>query len=100
MFDQLATEMSLYIDSISAASAKRLQKAFKRGFGNDREDFGHFGVSALAPLKPLNDTVEDVDVVADRVSIETSSGKCVTSGASLRLIDLEKHQKRKLRLWN
>jgi hypothetical protein len=88
--------MSLYVDAITSASAKRLQRAFQRGFSNEAEVEGGIDVNALAPLRPLKEAVPQTQLVADRVSIDTSTGYCISSGISLRLIDLEKRQKRRL----
>lgn len=93
LFDHLVQEMSEYVSSISSASAKRLQKALKRGFreqGSSDSDL----ISALAPLKPLRgEKIQEDILIADRVTVEASTGFCVCSNTTLRLIGLEQHQK-------
>lgn len=54
-------------------------------------------LSALAPLEPLREAVAPTSLLADRVVIDTSSRCCAASGTRLRLIDLEKHQKRRMK---
>ena len=89
--------MSEYVYSISSASAKRLQKAFKRGFEETGSSDGD-NISSLAPLKPLKDEkVPEQVLIADRVTVESSTGFCTCSNASLRLIGLEPHQKEEMK---
>ena len=97
LFDHLAQEMSEYVYSISSASAKRLQRALKRGFekqGSSDPDL----ISALAPLKPLRgEKIPQESLIADRVTVESSTGFCVCSNTALRLIGLEQHQKEEMK---
>lgn len=92
--DHLVSDMGRYVDSISSASAKRLQKAFQRGF-NQICDEG--GLSILAPLKPLEDVASPTGLVADRVRIDASSGYCNATTTQLRLIGLERNQKEQMK---
>lgn len=97
LFDELACEMSLYAGTVSSASAKRLQKAFQRGFGSPGESEHEFDVAALALLNPLSERVSDNALVADRVSIDPETGYCLATNAFLRLLELESHQKRRMK---
>lgn len=97
LLDQLAGEMSDYVSTISSASAKRLQKAFRRGFEGHGPADGDV-ISALAPLRPLEaEEVPERVLIADRVTVEASTGFCSSSNVSLRLIGLDSRQKNEMK---
>lgn len=97
LFDHLAQEMSEYVYSITSASAKRLQRALKRGFEKQASSESDV-TSSLAPLRPLRgEKILPQFLIADRVSVEASTGFCVCSNTTLRLIGLEQYQKEEMK---
>ena len=93
LFDHLVQEMSEYVHSITSASAKRLQRALRRGFEKQVPPDSEV-ISPLAPLKPLRGgKVSPQFLIADRVTVESSTGYCVCSNTTLRLIGLEQNEK-------
>lgn len=99
LFDQMALEMSEFVDSITSAAAKRLQKAFRRGYHVSWPPSEGVDENALAPLRTLsaNQPIPSDVLIADRVIIDSSSGVCFSAGVSLRLINLEPHQKTRMK---
>lgn len=97
LFDEIAREMSLYAGAISSASARRLQKAFQRGFCSPGECKHEFDFGALAVLNSLSKKASDNDLVADCVSIDPATGYCLATNTFLRLLELESHQKSQMK---
>ena len=94
LLDELFHDMSQHVESISSASAMRLRRAFLRGLKTDSSIEAHS--SLLVPLRPTTEAKHPHDLVADRVSVDPSTGYCAQSGVTLRQIGLDQNQKKQM----
>jgi hypothetical protein len=96
LFDLLASEMADLAVEIPPASAKRLYNAFQSGFEGYGPGFELQRLHILQSLNPCNDMAAPETLVASRVSLDKTTGKCPRTGAQLRLINLDAEQKQQL----
>ena len=89
--------MSNVAVEIPSASAKRLYNAFQSGFEGMGEPYNLEQLHLLQSLTPCNDKAAPDELVASRVSLDESTGKCPRTDACLRLINLNSEQKQQLR---
>ncbi|CAB9509235.1 expressed unknown protein [Seminavis robusta] len=97
LFEEIVSDMALYVDSLSSASAMRLRKAFVRACHGHDEKSEELHNTSLVPLAPTFEPAEANTLIADRVTIDPSTGLCIRSGARLRQIVLNKSQKTQLK---
>lgn len=97
MFNLLASELADHSIEITSAAAKRLYNAFQRGFQGDDPKMNLKQLHLLESLRINNDPAEPDELIASRVRIDATTGKCARSGAQLRLINLDPAQKEKFR---
>ncbi len=95
-FNELITHMSEDVLEISSASARRLYNALAIGMRHKKFTNQIKSIHSLAGVAEENDEAEPNDLVASRVTVEKSTGKCPRSGVTLRLITLEKTQRQQL----
>lgn len=93
MFDRLAEELAGDALEISAAAAKRLYNALIKGFDCRTRKPLH----VLQSMEVCNEPAEPSELVASRVSLDTSTGQCPRTGVRLRLINLDDQQKERLK---
>lgn len=93
LFDRLASELAEDAIEISSASAKRLYNAIVRGF----DGHGLRSLHLLESLPTCNDSAPATELVANRVLLDATNGKCPRTGVQLRLINLDGEQKEKLK---
>ena len=95
LFNILASELAEHSIEITSASAKRLYNAFQRGFQGDDPSKNLKQLHLLESLRTNNDLAKPDEMIASRVRINESTGKCPRSGAQLRLINLDSTQKKR-----
>lgn len=93
LFDELAAEMAEEVIEIPSSSAQRLHNAFAEGF----QETGIDSSKVLSLLKSSAEPAVEDEVIASRVSIDSTTGNCPRSGSTLRLIGLEINDREKLR---
>ena len=96
LFDQILTAMADDVLEITSASARRLYSAFETANRLDPPELRMPILHPLAPVQPGSDAASPDQVVASRVSINTSTGECPRTKATLRLITLDSEQRDKL----
>lgn len=89
LLDGILSEMAEDVLEIPASCADRLGRALRAGHGTGGEVKG--GAPAEGP-GPASDS----DLVAGRVTIDGDSGECPRTGATLRLIALDRGQRAQL----
>jgi hypothetical protein len=92
LFDRLASELAENAVEISPASAKRLYNALQSGF----QDHNLKSLHLLESLKTCDDPADSHEMVASRVTLDETTGRCPRTGAQLRLINLDAEQKKQL----
>ena len=95
LLDQLVAAMADDVLEITSASARRLYSAFElanRGSHNEIPE-----LHPLAPLQLCLDAARPDQIVASRVAVNTTSGECPRTKATLRLINLDAAQRTRLR---
>jgi hypothetical protein len=93
LFDRLAEELANDAVEISASAAKRLYNGLLNGF--DGHDLKHLHL--LQSLAVCNDAAATTELVASRVTLDETTGRCPRTGVHLRLISLDDAQKEKLK---
>jgi Protein-only RNase P len=97
LFDRLAHELAENTIEITSASAKRLYNALQIGFEGQDLSKRLKPLSLLESLRVDNNLCSPDELVASRVKIDESAGKCPKTGIQLRLINLDADQKRRYR---
>uniref|UniRef100_A0A7S2KRS3 Uncharacterized protein n=1 Tax=Leptocylindrus danicus TaxID=163516 RepID=A0A7S2KRS3_9STRA len=95
LFNEMVEQMAADVLEISSASARRLYNAFV----SSSSDLMATGIKELPSLAsmPLCDTkAEDNELVVSRTLLNSTSARCPVSDASLRLIKLDKEQRKRL----
>ena len=96
LLDQIVTAMSDDVLEITSASARRLYSAFETANRLGPPERRMPELHPLAPVQPCSDAASPDQVVASRVSINTSTGECPRTKATLRLITLDSTQRGQL----
>jgi len=92
LLDALAEQMAASVLEITSASARRLYNAFYTSFHST------YAIPQFPPLATLpvnNQTVTPEEIILDRVTIDSTTGKCPRSNIKLRLILLDDENRRK-----
>eukprot|EP00550_Attheya_septentrionalis_P002730 CAMPEP_0198291006 /NCGR_PEP_ID=MMETSP1449-20131203/8670_1 /TAXON_ID=420275 /ORGANISM="Attheya septentrionalis, Strain CCMP2084" /LENGTH=912 /DNA_ID=CAMNT_0043989587 /DNA_START=393 /DNA_END=3131 /DNA_ORIENTATION=- len=98
LFDLICAQMADDVLAITSASARRMHNALVSGFkDSDHPNAIHLKeIHALAPMPKFDELADDEELVVSRVTVDESTGKCPRTGATLRLLVLDQHQKAKL----
>lgn len=96
LFDQLASELAHNSIEITSASAKRLYSALQSGFEGHEFSGNLKQMHFLESLKSHNELASPDDLVASRVTLDESTGRCPRTGSRLRLINLDAEKKKQL----
>ena len=97
LFDELMQEMADEVLEISSASARRLYNAIVEGF-QEEDDYN----TNLKPIHSLGGLIVDNtkaksdELIASRVAVGETTGNCHRSGVKLKLINLEKPERKQL----
>jgi hypothetical protein len=94
LLDDLFYDMSQHVESISSASVMRLRRALIRGFNVNCSVESRN--SSLVPLQAAKEGEDPRKLLADRVSVDPSTGFCARSGVTLRQIGLDRKQKKQM----
>ena len=96
LFDELVDEMSEDILEISSASARRLYNAFATGFEGHPMAQHLEPMHSLAGMSPNKERANKGALVASRVAVDNKTAICPVTNARLRLIVLEREQRKQL----
>ena len=89
LLDELVSDMAEDILDISEEMAKLLHNGFATGF----QDSGMALLQDNDQLQPLTSLCKPDILIADRVSVNHDSGRCIATNSTLRLIVLEESQR-------
>jgi len=93
LFDRLAEDLSNDSVEISASGAKRLYNGLLKGLDGHTLKPLHL----LQSLEVCNEPANPNELVASRVTVDETNGRCPRTGVQLRLINLDGEQKERLK---
>jgi hypothetical protein len=97
LFDSIASDLASISVEIPSASAKRLYNALQKGFQGCGPGFELEYLNVFQALSPYNEIAAPRELVANRVVLDRTTGKCPRTGVHLRLINLNAEQKQQLK---
>lgn len=95
LFNEMVTQMAADVLEISSTSARRLHNAFVSS-SSDLMLTGAKELPSLASMPPCDRKAEDKELIVSRTLLNSTSARCPVSDASLRLIKLDKEQRKRL----
>lgn len=96
LFDQIARDMADDVLEITSASARRLFGAFERTLKEQSGDGEYVEMHPLAPLSIEREPAGDNQLIVSRTVVVDDTGICPRSGAKLRLLKLDEHQRKQM----
>lgn len=94
LFDVIAREMADDVLEITSDSAKEIRNSFVTGFGSSKSARNLCVVPYDCDLSSVSDAAADDELVANRITIDSNTTLCSRTNATLRLIQLEEHQRK------